>query len=299
MSEPTDDFGRRHLEASYEGVVFPTDDCDVDGGHDFAVHKRYGKSGAEHEHTGSNPNSGKLKAIIMNDIGYGQIWPSRYLDLVRKLLRVPIGTLVHPIYGELRVAILRWSVKSSAKVRSGYIVEIDWQQDNGSEFDGVVGWTTNRRESDVAGATSNAAAAADATSTSLGGPSGYIPVSTSINVALERLDDPSATYQEVLSAFRDADKAITSNIELCEVDATYAQLLLMLEETNASFIQMSRRFVNVASPSYYTVPREMSVQDMAIEIFGDINRVPEIYAANNIVHHTLRPGTRIIIPGRS
>ena len=297
MPEPSDDFGSRHLEASYEDIEFPTDDVEVQGGHDFAAHSMYGQDGVDHEHTGGKPNSGMIRALLFNDIGYGDIWPSRFYSLVRKMQSKPIGKLIHPIYGEMRVAILDWTVKSSAKIRSGFTIDIVWRQDRTNEFDGVAGFTSSQNRGDVPGAISNAAAASDAYATVLDGPDGYQPVSPSVDTALTIIDDPDSLYQDVVTAFRDTESILSNNIELAGNDASYHQLSVALEMLNSSFSRMFSRFVpSSRTPLIYVAKSNMTLFDVALEVYGDASRVSDIYRANSILHGNVLAGDRIVIP---
>lgn len=297
MTELIDEFGARHIPSSYEGVEFPTDDVSVSGGNDFVLHKYYLGDGGDHEFAGQNPNEGKLRALMLNDIGAGTLWPDRYLQLMRKFASNPIGTLMHPIYGRLRVAIVSWEVISNTRNRSGYVIEITWRQDRGTQTGSLRGYRRPHRNADAAAATSNAAAAADAYQTTLGGPDGYQMLAPIVDAALTTIENPNAGYQSIVSAYREVISSALQNIAIAENDYIYTDMLFALEETISMFSEIYKNYIPAAQvQSYYIVGRDMSVHELSYELYGSVDGIDLIYKSNNIVGNSLKSGDKIIVP---
>ena len=110
-------------EASYRGILFPVESADVDGGTDFVEHTAYRRRGADMEPAGLKAYKGSLTIPLLNTgplvQRYGTLWPDLRADLVQMFSDNPIGTLIHPTWGSLEVAILSWSTKDSPDLRNG------------------------------------------------------------------------------------------------------------------------------------------------------------------------------------
>lgn len=125
-----DSFGQVILEASFEGVQFPVADVEVQDGHDIIPHVAYQRPGADIEPTGPKARSGKLTIPMLNDIGYGTLFPGRYLELRQKIRDNPLGEFTHPLEGNMVASLHTVSIQASADNRSGVMMTIEWLEHN-------------------------------------------------------------------------------------------------------------------------------------------------------------------------
>ena len=111
---------RELQEASYEGLAFPVESAETQGGHDFAQHVAYRRRGADMEWTGLRAYSGTLTVPIFETPAlvarYGSALDLRF-DLQQKFEGTPIGVLAHPTFGTFRAAITDWSEPLDANTR--------------------------------------------------------------------------------------------------------------------------------------------------------------------------------------
>jgi prophage DNA circulation protein len=136
-----DRFGRTLNEAAFEGVEFPTMDSAIEFGHDYVEHTAYLRPGAEIEPAGLKAIRGKLTVPMLNDIGYGTLYPSRYLALRRAIEANALGTFTHPTEGIMTACLHTVRVVATPENRSGVIFEIDWIEHNASATAGLAAFS--------------------------------------------------------------------------------------------------------------------------------------------------------------
>lgn len=283
-------------EASYRGIIFPLESADTDGGTDFAEHVAYRRRGADMEPAGLKAYSGTLVIPLVNAAPlvqrYGTLWPDKRFDLVQAFEDHPIGTLVHPTWGTLEVAILSWSTKDSPDLRNGQRMTVSWKEHNATlsqlvALDGAL--TTDPSTTVTAKAT-----AADA----LGAPfAGYRPVAPTIIAQCTLLESGVVLpYSSVSSAFAVMFSAVAvalSTSSLASV-AGHATVIALLN-LRAGLVSYQARFApGLINVRYLVVPSDMSVADIALLAYGDLSRTSSLYAANTFPDPLLVPAGTVV-----
>ncbi len=285
-------------EASYRGIVFPLESADVDGGTDFAEHVAYRRRGSDMEPAGLKAYSGSLVIPLINAEPlvrrYGTLWPDKRFDLVQAFEDHPIGTLVHPTWGTLEVAILSWSTKDSPELRNGQRMTVQWKEHNASlssliALDGSV--TT-----DPSTTLQQRAKAAD---TLCAGAAGYVPIAPIFATQMGLLESGVAlTYSQTQGAFAVMFGAVANALALASLAGVdrHAAVIALLN-VRASLGSYYARFApGIVGVRYLVVPSDMSVADIAVLAYNDLSKTQLLYAANSFPDPLLvRAGTRVTV----
>lgn len=283
-------------EASYRGILFPVESADVDGGTDFVEHVAYRRRGADMEPAGLKAYRGSLTIPLINTgplvQRYGTLWPDLRADLVQMFSDNPIGTLIHPTWGSLEVAILSWSTKDSPDLRNGQRLTVQWQEHNASlasliALDGAV--TTDP--------TTTVQSLATTADTLSAGKAGYVPLAPVFAVTMTKLETPEVlAYSEVLAAFSLLFGAINYALALTSMTgldaaAAYAALLTLRVATQGYY----ERFApGISGVRYFVVPADMGVCEIAASVYGDISKTSLLYAANSFTDPLLVPAGTVV-----
>jgi prophage DNA circulation protein len=283
-------------EASYRGILFPVESADVDGGTDFVEHVAYRRRGADMEPAGLKAYKGSLTIPLINTgplvQRYGTLWPDLRADLVQMFSDHPIGTLIHPTWGSLEVAILSWSTKDSPDLRNGQRLTVQWQEHNASlasliALDGAV--TT-----DPTTTVQSLAATADELSA---GKAGYIPLAPVFSATMTALEAPEVlAYSEVLAAFSALFGAIAYALTLSSMTgldaaAAYAALLTLRVATQGYYARFAP---GISGVRYFVVPADMGVCEIAASVYGDLSKTSLLYAANSFTDPLIVPAGTVV-----
>lgn len=131
------------IQAAFAGIEFPVSDSTVDGGSDFVAHTAYLRKGADVEPCGVKPLQGKLTIPLFNSLGLGELFPARYLQLLRQFERTPIGQLSHPTQGIMTALIASWREITSPDKRNGVVIEVEWIEHNATATRALLGLRGN------------------------------------------------------------------------------------------------------------------------------------------------------------
>ena len=283
-------------EASYRGILFPVESADVDGGTDFVEHVAYRRRGADMEPAGLKAYKGSLTIPLINTgplvQRYGTLWPDLRADLVQMFSDNPIGTLIHPTWGSLEVAILSWSAKDSPDLRNGQRLTVQWQEHNASlaaliALDGAV--TTDP--------TTTVQSLATTADTLSAGKAGYVPLAPVFAVTMTKLETPEVlAYSEVLAAFSLLFGAINYALALTSMTgldaaAAYAALLTLRVATQGYYARFAP---GISGVRYFVVPADMGVCEIAASVYGDLSKTSLLYAANSFTDPLLVPAGTVV-----
>ena len=283
-------------EASYRGILFPVESADVDGGTDFVEHVAYRRRGADMEPAGLKAYKGTLTIPLINTgplvQRYGTLWPDLRADLVQMFSDHPIGTLIHPTWGSLEVAILSWSTKDAPEVRNGQRLTVQWQEHNASlaaliALDGAV--TTDP--------TTTVQSLATTADTLSAGKAGYVPLAPVFSATMTALEAPEVlAYSEVLAAFSLLFGAISYALTLSSMTgldaaAAYAALLTLRVATQGYYARFAP---GISGVRYFVVPADMGVCEIAASVYGDISKTSLLYAANSFTDPLLVPAGTVV-----
>ena len=283
-------------EASYRGILFPLETADVDGGTDFVEHVAYRRRGADMEPAGLKAYKGTLTIPLINSgplvQRYGTLWPDMRADLVQMFTEHPIGTLIHPTWGSLEVAILSWSTKDSPDLRNGQRLTVQWQEHNASlasliALDGAV-------STDPTTTVQSLATTADTLSA---GKAGYIPLAPVFSATMTALEAPEVlAYSEVLAAFSALFGAIAYALTLSSMTgldaaAAYAALLTLRVATQGYYARFAP---GISGVRYFVVPADMGVCEIAASVYNDLSKTSLLYAANSFSDPLLVPAGTVV-----
>ena len=283
-------------EASYRGILFPVESADVDGGTDFVEHTAYRRRGADMEPAGLKAYKGSLTIPLLNTgplvQRYGTLWPDLRADLVQMFSDHPIGTLIHPTWGSLEVAILSWSTKDAPEVRNGQRLVVQWQEHNASlaaliTLDGSV--TT-----DPTTTVQSLATTADKLSA---GKAGYVPLAPSFISTMTLLESSLVLpFSEVQGAFSSMFALLNAALSLpsmtgLDAAAAYASLLTLRVSLQGYYARFAP---GIAGVRYFVVPAAMGVCEIAASVYGDISKTSLLYAANSFADPLLVPAGTVV-----
>lgn len=290
------DILRNLSEASYEGVRFPVESAETQGGNDFAQHIAYRRRGADMEFTGLRAYSGSLTVLLMDTPAlvsrYGPALTLRY-DLQEKFETVPIGTLTHPTFGTFRAAITDWSEPLDAQVRSGTRWTVKWTEHNGE-----AGSLLTPDSPAAAPTAPDVAARADAADAAGSGVAGYRPAAPTVRAGLDELSGNAVAYTKAAMVVNAMLGAVAANLALPAMGrvGSYAALTSSLA-LRESVVALRGQYLPSATARYFTVPAGMALHDVARLVYGDPSRAPLLYGANSVADPlALAAGRVLVVP---
>lgn len=290
------DILRDLAEASYEGVRFPVESAETQGGNDFAQHIAYRRRGADMEFTGLRAYSGTLTIVLMDTPAlvarYGAALALRY-DLQEKFETVPIGTLTHPTFGTFRAAITDWSEPLDAQTRSGTRWTVKWTEHNGSAGSLLA------PDSPAAPPTApDVASRADAADVAGSGVAGYRPAAPVVRSGLDALSGVAVGYTQAATLINGMLAVVNANLALPAMGrvGSYSALTASLA-LRESVVALRAQYVPTDSARYFTVPAGMALHDVARLVYGDPSRAPLLYGANSVSDPlALAAGRVLVVP---
>jgi len=286
------------VEASYDGIGFPVTSAPVEGGHDSVEHRAYLRRGSVIEPTGLKAYRGTLVIPLVNTDGlvrrYGTLFPDLLERLRLKFQDRPIGRLVHPLLGPLEAHVASWPVELTAEDRGGARMTLSWVENVASVADANFAPDQGdsveqvQRRADTA----DAAVAVVAPGT----PS----LRESVDAATELAATDGSSHEEVRAAFAELDDAITATLaldELREATASSIAALTAVERLRDSSFTLREQYLRRSEAREYIVPVSgMSVADLALEVYGSLDGIAKLVAANALVSTEIRPGRRLVLP---
>lgn len=298
-----DEFRANILRASYENIPFPVAHADTESGHDGKLHKAYLVPGGEWEPTGLNPDSGVLSVPLFPGVdGMEDLYPGTYRRLLAAIKDVPVGRLVHPTRGTMRVFMQKVGESTTAEAQNGTLLTLHW-----SQHTAAVEQTDPTRSPANTSATActSAATAADAQIAA------DLP---DLAATLAAQDMLLAAYVAEQFAQLDALAAVT----FAAVDAAFAAMVTRVEVLKARpEVRTARGSVAlralascgrtlVATKAIYAplraeartfeVATNASITDVAAQVYGDARNVERLMRANRILRPTdIQAGRSLVI----
>lgn len=290
--------------ATFNGIRFPVENAKADGGNAFAEHTAYRRPGADMEPTGRDPYKGTLSIPLINNATlvreYGTLFPDLMQRLVAEFEASPIGTLVHPTLGTFQAAVQTWSQELDPTTRNGVKLAVSFTEHNGSVSVAVnTSASTAVTNTDAVFTSALAADTAAAVKATAGTPvSGYVPMAPTVSVILDDIDETVENFSTVASLFRDLIATVTARADLPAMltASNYVVNRAVQDTLNAAFALQAAYGVGSPRQSVYTVPRLMSLPEVAQTVYGNANLTAAILASNAIVSPLRIPaGTRLVI----
>src|SRR5262249_28189814 len=121
--------------ASFDGVPFPVESVDVTSDLRHHVHEYPHTAGGDPEKLGRSlyriQMLGNFQATFR---AYPKLWPEALTKLRKTFEAEKTADLVIPTIGTIKAFITKWRQRSTAKIRSGEKVEIEFLEDQASAF---------------------------------------------------------------------------------------------------------------------------------------------------------------------
>ena len=286
-------------ECSYDGIVFPVERAEWDGGNDLVEHVAYRRPGADVEPTGRKAYRGTLTIPLVNAprlvARYGELFPGLRFDLLTRFEERPIATLVHPTLGQITAAIGEVSETAEAGDRGGVRMTVRWVEHNASVAL-LLAETASGDPVDAAKSASKLAEDADTEVSAL--TSSYTPMQSVVDERLAFLDAAPRTYTETAESIRRMLAPVAANLALAALASAsaHAATLACINLRSAIYALRDRLIPSALQQRYYTTPREMALWEVSVAVYGDAGYTTLLRSANGIADPTsIRAGKRLVI----
>lgn len=285
-------------ECSFDGIVFPVERAEWEGGNDLVEHTAYRRPGADVEPTGRKAYRGTLTIPLINAprlvARYGELFPELRGDLLRRFEESPIATMVHPTLGQITAAIGEVSESAEAGDRGGVRLTVRWIEHNASVAL-LVGDTASGDPVDAAQDVEQLATDAD---TANANTSGYQIMAPTISAQLAYLDAAPRTFTQTSDALRQMLAPVTANLALATLTtaSAHAAYVSILTLRAGVYALRDRLLPTAQQQSFYTTPCPMADWEVALAVYGDAMLSTLIRSANAIADPSLiSAGRRLVI----
>lgn len=290
-------------DAEYNGIRFPVERAEWQGGNDLVEHTAYRRPGADVEPTGRKAYRGSFVIPLINTPAlvarYGQLFPGKRFDLVTAFEDRPIATLWHPTLGQLTAAIGDVSETASADDRGGVRLTVQWVEHDASVALalGPDSPTPDAAQQGV----SQLAEDADVANRDI---AGYQAVRQTISAGLAYLDAAPRTFTQTQGAMRRMLAPVAANLLLPALSTASAHAAYVASAQLVAGIYALRNQL-LPSPQrtrYYTTPAPMALWQVSLAVYGSTEWVTLLRSANAITNPLLVPAGRLLtvlpLPGR-
>lgn len=287
----------RLAECAINGVIFPVETADTEGGQDTVEHTAYRRRGSDVEMTGQRAYSGTLRVPLINTAPlvarYGQLFPGKRFDLLSVLEAPRIVTLTHPTFGTFPAAIKSWKETAAPDNRDGVVFELQWVEHNGSAS--ILLDDSDAPPTTTISSTADKASAADA-AMATSGVTGYVPVASTINAKLNYLEAAPRSYTEVSDAFRQMLQPVLGNLAMPGFGepGAYAALRALLDLQNDLYSLRSLYQPTADQLRFYRLPVDMALWEVSLSVYGSSAYTRLILGANAITQPLSIPAGTVL-----
>lgn len=287
------------VPASFEGIAFPTGALRDEAGNVLVQHVAHGRRGADLEFTQERPQSGTIEVPLFNDSALvrrygGPLAPNLERRLIAAFRATPIGTLYHPLLGSFRAGVDSWSRHTDPQRRNGWTLEVHWTEHVASAGLSLLEAVA---DSDPATAVSELAETADA-SMAAADPTGALgssPVKSKVDEQLAVLDEASDRWR-VEGAIASLLTLVDTQLALFSAASAWATVVT-LERLRSAVRALEQELTRGRTVRRYTLPVEMSLFEVAVQLYGNGLRVDLLRAANAVPDELfVPPGTILVAP---
>lgn len=277
------------LRASYEGVPFPVSGAKTKISHDGAEHKALLVPGSDWEPTGANSDEGSLTIPFVDGVE-GLAWPSGWERLISVVRSTPIGRLVHPSRGELRVFVQMLEEVLDPEVRNGTMATLQWSVHNPEAQRAVSATDASATNAEAQAERADAALLAVGVTSTLNADTAAALDALSALTALSAAT-VSATFSDLIAR---AEVHRANRVVLTARGfAAYRELTALIR----AFAAAREAYLPTTTSATFTVRAPTSVLDVAAEVYGDATLASRILRANALTDPmALSPGTVLVIP---
>lgn len=285
-------------EASFDGMEFPVETVEVNGGNDLAEFSAFRRPGVDVQPTGRKAWRGTLVIPCINTpllvAKYGTLFPNLAYALVDRFTAKPIATLTLPTFGNLTAAVGGITHTSSADDRGGVRLRVEFIEHNATA-PLLFADTASGAPVDASSSVPLLASTADAAGAPL---PGYTPTASTVSAQQAYLDQAPRTASQTDGAFRKMLAPVEANLSLPAMTTLAARdAFVAALNLRAGIIALRNAVVPSAQTrSRYTVPRTMAVWEIALAVYGDASQVQTILSANTFTDATaIRAGTVVSV----
>jgi len=282
--------------ASFEDVEFPVAEAEVHEGNTLVEHVAKGRRGAVLEANQQRPSQGTLVIPLFNDPRmvrrWGTLVPNKLIELRAKFMESPIGRLFHPVYGFFRAGIKSWRVPPDASRRNGFLLTVEWVEDNG---DAALFLEDARVSDRPSTALSALALIADALAIAAG-TAAYTALASPFNAMITLVGEAAATPARIGAQIESSVATVEANLALYAAAEDW-QSVAALESARAQLYALRRELLEKGSDRTYTVPFTMPLVEIAASVYGDSAQAPTLARANALTDPLAVPaGTVLTVP---
>lgn len=281
--------------ASFIGVEFPVREVDCNGGIRYHVHEYPHAPGGKVEKMGRKPYEIRMTVPFhANLFGWKDLWPDSLQKLRASWEAERTGDLVIPTIGTLPCVCVDWPGKMRANVRSGEDFELRFIEDteNAFLFDALVQAAAN----DVAGAAVALQDAADEAEYKPSFLDSIAALTASIGNIKDQLQDVGGSVTSAISQIKDLVQTADDTASfLKNPSAEVVKILDAMHELWDAVDRLDRDIREERAPLIdFFVPRDMSIGEIAAQLYGDASRGGELLGLNPVPDaFAVRAGTSL------
>jgi hypothetical protein len=279
--------------ASFDGLDFPVKSVSIKGRYRHEEHEYLRVPGAVIEKLERGLYSIEMQACFDTNVrGYGRLWPDVLAAIRSKYETGITSALVIPTIGTIPAMQPEWDQTAEmGKLRSGEMVRLSFKEDQTQRFLSLA--LVQTQQQDLATRTANLTILRPPDA-----PSIFDQILNAANGILA-IKDQSDLYGGLLAAklgmftalLNEADKQVTSLND----PTNHETLDAFLELWDAAVRMSTNLAESPRGPRTYVTPRQMSVSDIATDIYGSSERANEIMLNNRLDDpFAVRAGTTII-----
>jgi hypothetical protein len=271
--------------AAFDGLEFPIKYVSIKGRYRHEEHEYLRVPGAVIEKLERALYSIEMGAVFDTNIrGYGTLWPNTLAALRNKFEAGVTSALVVPTIGTVPAFQPEWDQTAEiGKIRSGEVVRLLFKEDQTQRF--VTLALVKAQQQSLATAASNLgtvrASLADMPAQDISIFDAIQEGSNALLAFKDRADLVNgwlaAKIAQVTHLVRQADSALESMKDPVNHELLEAFMGLW----NALVVMGTNLAESPRGPRLYTVPRQMSVSDIAVAVYGNTERASEILVNNN------------------
>lgn len=271
---------------SFSGIEFPVEHATLRSTGRSHLHEYPHSPGAAPEKLGRGVWYVNLQASFQTVFpGYANLYPAAMNSLRGMYEQQLTATLVHPTAGEFQAFISSWKQDWNPKLRSGEKVEIEFLEDQRQAFlvqnaPAINSTAITQSQADLDNALALVRDQIKPTPQDLSVFDAIRAISNSISA----VNDTASMYSGFLKAKAGelSNACARADSALCLQTAIGISMLDALHNLWAAAVQITQNVQSQTSrKGTWTTPRRMTLNDVAIRLYGDTSRSTELYNLNS------------------
>lgn len=269
-------------KASFNGIEFSIEGSEVSGSIREHTHVYSHVDGGDNEIIGLNPYVIELDANFQaTSLVFPESWPFDLNRLVAMFESKTVGDLVVPTRGTMKAYCCNWSIKMSAKIRSGEKCKLRFKQDSDTTFD-ASNITTQPAQLIFDTAAKSFVDTANDQNTD---PDALTAILNAINT-INAIADTAGMYSNRMAA---SIAQITAMLTALDRTVNSFQrpdnsaVMRSLHDLIYATIRLNEDIQSTRGKlRQYIAPTTMSIQQIATNLYGDASRAADLIGLNSI-----------------